>query len=300
MIATAAATVSIGAHAEVATQRAREHFALDFADHECVDCDRTPPAGVAAFDYWSTARLTQRAGRDGTLGISDLSDKESTMFSGIGAIVCDVAGKSTTTTAFLVGSFDIVVTVAHTFEHDGAKADPSNCTYTTTDEFGQIRERIPLSYFKSEWELEDGAFGQLSTDLAVVRLSKRSDYAQRTMPLGKFRGGNAPVLMIGFNDDLDLGSIKRKSRGNVFERRARTATLTNPLFTHDMDAANLAAGAPVIDERTGIIIGVHTSLASASRQTQGNAFIPMNDWLEHTLLAEIKAEEGESGAAAKN
>jgi hypothetical protein len=55
--------------------------------------------------------------------------------------------------------------------------------------------------------------------------------------------------------------------------------------------ARIAPGAPVIDERTGVIIGIHTFLPS-----RGNNMITMNDWLEATLRTEIQAKkEADSG-----
>ena len=58
-------------------------------------------------------------------------------------------------------------------------------------------------------------------------------------------------------------------------------------FTHDMDSRGIAPGAPVIDERTGVIIGIHTRLPS-----RGNSMITMNDWLESTLRSEIQQKTG--------
>ena len=125
-----------------------------------------------------------------------LSDQEYFSFSGVGAIVCTVNGQQRMSTAFLVGAFDIGVTVAHTFVDNGQWAQPENCVYTTTDSVGQIRERIPVAYIKAQWESEAGALGQLAKDFAVIRLSEPSRFAQRTMPLGKFSGFGASVLMI--------------------------------------------------------------------------------------------------------
>ena len=58
-------------------------------------------------------------------------------------------------------------------------------------------------------------------------------------------------------------------------------------FTHDMDSRGIAPGAPVIDERTGVIIGIHTRLPS-----RGNSMITMNDWLEVDPAHRDPAEEG--------
>ena len=218
-----------------------------------------------------------------------LSDQEYLSFSGVGAIVCTVQGKQQMSTAFLVGAFDIGVTVAHTFERDGRWAQPENCVYTSTDSLGQIRERIPVSYIKAQWKSEDGAFGQPAKDFAVIRLSEPSKFAQRTMPLGKFTGAAANVLMIGFNSSLDSDTVKRKTRGMVYERVVNGVAISSMAgFTHDMDSHDIASGAPVIDESTGVIIGVHTQwLQSAANATARNTMITMNDWLERTLRVEM-------------
>jgi hypothetical protein len=218
-----------------------------------------------------------------------LSDQEYLSFSGVGAIVCTVDGKQQMSTAFLVGAFDIGVTVAHTFERNGKWTQPEQCTYTSTDSLGQIRERIPVSYIKAQWESEDGAFGQPAKDFAVIRLSEPSRFAQRTMPLGKFSGTAASVLMIGFNSNLDGDTVKRKTRGMVYERTANGVAISSMAgFTHDMDSHDIASGAPVIDESTGVIIGVHTQwLQSAHNAPARNTMIAMNDWLERTLRLEM-------------
>jgi len=218
-----------------------------------------------------------------------LSDQEYFSFSGVGAIVCTVNGKSRMSTAFLVGAFDVGVTVAHTFADKGKWVQPQDCVYTTTDSLGQIRERIPVAYVKAQWS-EASAFGQLSKDFAVIRLVEPSRFAQRTMPLGKFSGVGASVLMIGFKANMDTDTTKLKTRGTVYERKANGIAVANVAgFTHDMDARDIAPGAPVIDERTGIIIGVHTSGLTGTNRTR-NTMIAMNEWLEATIRTELSAE----------
>jgi hypothetical protein len=223
-----------------------------------------------------------------------LSDQEYLSFSGVGAVVCTVHGVQRMSTAFLVGAFDIGVTVAHTFEHNGEWAQPENCVYTTTDSLGQVRERIPVSYIQAQWESEAGAYGQPAKDFAVIRLSEPSRFAQRTMPLGKFSGGVASVVMIGFNENLDGDTVKRKTRGTVYERKVNGVAISSMAgFTHDMDSRDIASGAPVIDENTGVIIGIHTQWNHAATATAKaavrNTMIAMNDWLERTLRSEMMA-----------
>ena len=201
----------------------------------------------------------------------ELSEQDLSAFSGVGMIACTVDSGVQTSTAFLVGAFDIGVTVAHTFENGHNGIVPTDCVYTSIDSQGQIRERIPVAYVRSQWETEAGAFGQPAKDVAVFRLSEPSRYAQKTMPLGRFTGDAAPVIMVGYRADIGWATIKRKARGMAFER------------THDMDSRGIAPGAPVIDERTGVIIGIHTRLPA-----QRNGMITMTDWLETTLRSEIQ------------
>ena len=91
--------------------------------------------------------------------------------------------------------------------------------------------------------------------------------------------------MVGFKSDAS-DTVKRKAQGTVYERSAAGVTISSLAgFTHDMDSRGIAAGAPVIDERSGVIIGMHTRLGSGR-----NTMITMNDWLEATLRTEMQAQ----------
>lgn len=260
---------------------------------ECMPspADATDNPRRRLLDFTTDLQLATAAGTG--LGRTELSDQESSSFSGVGAVVCTVNSKQRMSTAFLVGAFDVGVTVAHNFADDGHWAGPENCVYTSTDSLGQIRERIPIVSIKAQWQDEAGAFGQPAKDFAVIRLSEPSRYAQRTMPLGKFSGTMASVLMIGFNADMDVDAMKSKRRGRVYERKANGIAISNFAgFMHDMDSRGIAAGAPVIDERSGVIIGVHTTwMPAANAQALGprNTMITMNEWLEKTLKMELQA-----------
>lgn len=218
-----------------------------------------------------------------------LSDQELSSFSGVGMIVCTVDGESRSSTAFLVGAFDIAVTVAHTFNTDSG--EPATCVYNSTDSLGQIRERIPVAYIKSQWEIEAGASGELAKDLAVVRLTQPSRFAQRTMPLGRFSGAPASVVMVGFKDMTYSDTFKQKKRGRVYGEGVGVTEPSLGAFMHDMDSMQIAPGAPVMDERTGIIIGIHTRVDQRS-----NTMITMNDWLEATIRTELAATPQEATA----
>jgi hypothetical protein len=234
---------------------------------------------------------------------AELSDQDLAAFSGVGLIACTVDTGIQTSTAFLVGAFDIGVTVAHTFEKNGhEQVTPTDCVYTSIDSQGQVRERIPVAYIRSQWDTQAGAFGQPSKDVAVFRLTEPSRYAQKTMPLGRFSGAAAPVIMVGYKADIGWATTKSKARGLAYERsNAGKSVASAAGFTHDMDARGIAPGAPIIDERTGVIIGIHTRLPAPGNnpgKNMGNGIITMNDWLETTLRSEIQLKaknEGDSG-----
>ncbi len=285
------------------TSHARAAVGLCNSGTDCspsrIDSNATPETQLLEFAAALQASVNGRA----SVRRHELSSQEYHSFSGVGAIVCSINGRQRMSTAFLVGAFDIAVTVAHTFDDNGVPVSADNCIYTSTDSLGQIRERIEVSYIKSQWDAEAGAAGHTSMDFAVVRLREPSHYAQRTMPLGKFSGAAVPVLMIGFRDDLESDPLKSKGHGTVYARTDDGISLAAlEGFTHDIDARGIAAGAPVIDERTGVIIGIHTLRTQpgivSAKVSRRNAMITMNEWLEQTLRVEMQIEE-EKGANAK-
>ncbi|HWK48628.1 MAG TPA: hypothetical protein VNR40_02025 [Steroidobacter sp.] len=278
---------AMAALALMGTQRAHADLALCDKGNRCAP-DLSTPAESQHFFRFSVAHDLATP-HETSLRRSEVTSKDYASFSGVGVISCMVGGKQRTSTAFLVGAFDIGVTVAHTFQKSASGAEPADCTYNSIDSMGQVRERIPVSYVKSQWD-EAGAAGQISKDFAVVRLSQPSRYAQRTMPLGRFSGAAASVVMVGYKTDIDADSIKRKARGTVYERRANSIVHSSAGgFTHDLDSRDIAPGAPVIDETTGVIIGMHA-------QSTRNTMITMDDWLETTIKSEMQQEHREARA----
>jgi len=273
-------TGALAALALMGNERAHADAALCGKGNQCTP-DLTSPADDQHYFRFSVAH--EQGAQHDSLRRTEVTSKDYASFSGVGVISCMVDGKQRTSTAFLVGAFDIGVTVAHTFQKSASGAEPSDCTYNSIDSLGQVRERIPVSYVRSQWD-EAGAAGQISKDFAVVRLSQASRYAQRTMPLGRFSGAAASVVMIGYKSDIDSDSIKRKARGTVYERRENgIVTSSAGGFTHDLDSRGIAPGAPVIDETTGVIVGMHA-------QSTRNTMITMNDWLETTIKAEMQQQ----------
>jgi hypothetical protein len=279
---------AIAAAVLTGSPRADADTALCAKGTECRQ-DLPSPASDQHFFRFSTAH-DQAGPHETSLRRTEVSAKDYPSFSGVGVIACTVDGKQRTSTAFLVGAFDIGVTVAHTFQKSADGSEPSDCMYNSLDSLGQVRERIPVSYVKSQWD-EAGASGQITKDFAVVRLSEPSRYAQRTLPLGRFSGAAVSAVLIGYKSDIDSDSIKRKARGMVYERRANgIVTSSAGGFTHDMDSRGIAPGAPVIDESTGVIIGIHA-------QSARNTMITMDDWLEKTLRSEMKQGQQQEARA---
>lgn len=225
----------------------------------------------------------------------DLTRTEERAFRGIGAIVCTVGGTRRSSTAFLVGTFDIAVTVADTFQRNGIWAGSGDCVYHSADRGGQIRERIPIAYFKAQWREDPSAFGQPAKDLAMVRRSRPSRFAYRTLSFSRFSGSAAPVMLIGFRADPDFEPLKHKRSGTLFEGSGKRITSGFPRMIHDIDTRGLASGAPLLDQRDGVVIGIHAKVlsegssltAAGSRRVQRNAMLVMSQWLERVLRAEI-------------
>ncbi len=93
------------------------------------------------------------------------------------------------------------------------------------------------------------------------------------MPLGRFSGAAASVVMVGYKSDIDADSIKRKARGTVYERRANSiVSASTGGFTHDLDSRDISPGAPLIDETTGVIVGMHAQSARNTLQVERQSF----------------------------
>ena len=109
-----------------------------------------------------SARGTASARRDG------LSSQEFYSFSGVGAIVCTVNGQQRMSTAFLVGAFDIAVTVAHTFEDNGAQV-----ARTTVSIPAPIRSARFVSAFRFLHQVPVGSRSRRESDMRR-RISRSS------------------------------------------------------------------------------------------------------------------------------
>jgi hypothetical protein len=245
---------------------------------------REPLLDLAAQVGWAAL-----IGQASELRHTSIPRSEYRTFSGIGAIVCSVEGAQRAATAFLVGGFDIAVTVAHAFEFEGRMAHAHECHYLVYGPLGQIRERIPLSEIHSQWRSERESFGRPDSDLAVIRLSSAARLPQKTLSLTKFAFTGAPVSLIGFSPELGTDPHQRRLRGHVYLRPRNNCVK----FAHDVKPRLISSGAPLIDRRDGVVIGIHNYVKEpltggvSTCTDRGNAMLLMTDWLEQTLRTEI-------------
>jgi hypothetical protein len=238
--------------------------------------------------------LRTSAGRRYTGAVLTTDDYK--LFGGIGAVVCEYELERRAATAFLVGRFDIAVTVASVFEFRDRVAEPNECFYANAGPFGQIRERIAIGTIKTQWRLHPETRGWPQSDLAVVRLTAPVEQALRTLSLTRFAHASAPAILVGYGRDVAADAIKRKVHGRVYQHAANGCVR----FWHDIDARNVTPGAPVIDPRDNVVIGIHTRVRPRSHgragcTASGNAMLTMTEWLEQTLRAEIGAGTGTAG-----
>jgi hypothetical protein len=263
--------------------------------------------GSHAVQTSSTRQAAREMARTGSIVRNDatartaLSSDDYFDFSGIGAIVCSVGEQHWTSTAFFVGAFDVMVTSADAFTRNGVRASADQCVYTNSDSQGRFREQIPVAYFKSQWELEDGAFGDRARDLAVVKLNEQSAYAQKTMALAKFDGQRTQAFVVAFQSDMDVDTMKTKAAGFVYPSSGQAKRPA--LYSHDIAVRGIAAGAPVINSKTGAIIGLcpDLSVSTTAQHTAPaavNDLVPMNAWLETTLRAELKMGKTKNASGA--
>ncbi|HSN71386.1 MAG TPA: hypothetical protein VLT59_07745, partial [Steroidobacteraceae bacterium] len=106
--------------------------------------------------------------------VAGLTGDDLRLYSGVGALHCEIAGEERIATAFLVGAFDVVVTVAHAFDAGERDVGASDCTFVNTGADGRVVERIRVAEFRSKWVDDPSARGSPWQDVAVARLERIS------------------------------------------------------------------------------------------------------------------------------
>jgi hypothetical protein len=216
------------------------------------------------------------------LAIPRLSGEELQRYSGVGALNCRVDGRDRTVTAFLVGAFDVVVTVAHAFEDAGRSITPSDCTFINTASDGRVVERIGVVSFRSKWLDDPSTRGRPGQDIAVAKLERISDFAQRTLPFKKFDGTPTEVTVVGYQTGRGGEWIKGKSP--ALADAESTSGVEEKIVWVDRNLGPSASGAPVIDAASGAVIGVNQG---AGDPRDGNLLV-IDDWLTGAIRTYVR------------
>jgi Trypsin-like peptidase domain len=219
--------------------------------------------------------------------IRRLSGDDLRLYSGVGALTCRDEGRQRTVTAFLVGAFDVVVTVAHAFEDSAGVIAASDCAFVNTDADGRVVERIPVAEFRSKWTDEPWTRGSPRQDIAVARLARTSDYAQRTLPFTKFDGHPREVTVVAYENGHGGEWIKGKSHARAHEIPLPDASGVVPKVVWvDQSLPPTASGAPVLDATSGVVIGVNQGI-DGTGVPNGNLLV-IDEWLTRTILTFTK------------
>jgi hypothetical protein len=213
-----------------------------------------------------------------------LTGTDARLYSGVGALHCRVDGRDRLVTAFLVGAFDVVVTVAHAFEGADGVVGPSACTFVNTDAEGRIVERIPVAEFQSRWADEPLIRGSAREDVAVARLERRSEFAQHTLAFRRPEDYPRDVAVVGYRAGVGGEWLKGKSPA--------LADLSNDspqVIWSGQAPESSASGAPVVDIATGAVIGINQARSGATR----GALLEIDDWLARAILSYVRSNRPE-------
>jgi hypothetical protein len=222
-----------------------------------------------------------------------LSGEDLERYSGVGALRCHSDdGSERVVTAFLVGAFDVVVTVAHAFDDTTGTVAPSDCSFVQTDSNGRLVERIGVAEFKSKWIDEPAMRGSPRQDVAVARLERSSGYAQRTLAFKRFDGQTRDVAVVAYQTEVDGTWIKGESRAMAATLRSSgEANVIPQLVWSSVIPQPSASGAPVIDIDTGAVIGIN----QYPGQTERGTLLVIDEWLASAIRGYANAPDPAGG-----
>jgi hypothetical protein len=208
------------------------------------------------------------------------TEAEQEKFSALGRIECPYPGESASSThrylssAFIVEREDTVVTTSHAFFElkslPQVKAEtrfaPRSCHFATYDRFGKQRDRIVIVFAKIYWD-EPGYHGDLSYDLAIVKLERRPRHAIHGFALGNGKNlDGKPIILVSFSNDVVDLTRPRKSSGKiypmpvngVFKVEDQRLSDNKRMFATSVDSGHGSSGGFYLSEK-GLVVGVHES-----------------------------------------
>jgi hypothetical protein len=191
----------------------------------------------------------------------NLTSNEGNTFGAVNKVSCRIANnRRIESTAPLIVSNTIAVTVAHAFYNEGTKSEeltPSDCEYVVYDENDKIIDRVKISTIKSRW-VEDNRYYDLTQDIALIKLERQPKGNAKPLRLetGPSDPGT-PIEIIGFHIDIDGGQRRIFSEGTITAKTGSREEHNDTVLIHNASAVNETSGAPLIDKKTGFILGLH-------------------------------------------
>jgi hypothetical protein len=206
----------------------------------------TPTALAAVFDSSPRRNLTPDEGR---------------AFGAVNKVACRIANnRQIETTAPLIASNQIAVTVAHAFHNEGTENEeltPNDCEYVVYDENDNIIDRVKIVTIKSRW-VEDNRYDDRTQDIALIKMERppRGHLKPFRLEKGPSDPGT-PIEIIGFHVDIDGGHRRVFSEGTIIAKTGSEEEHNDTVLIHNASAVNETSGAPLIDKKTGFVLGLH-------------------------------------------
>lgn len=201
-----------------------------------------------------------------------LDPEQQNKYLNIGKIECRISGYETIkATGWIAASNDTLSTVAHAFYHTETKLriNPSSCTFAIYGTRGQELDRIDILYARSGWD-DPEKFRDRSFDIAIVKLARRPRYRIAGPKLAIAKDLDArPVTFISFHGgSADLHyNIVRQTHGMLIKMPADANPTADDslyfvsdftrLFQVGYDSLKGSSGGMIVDDVTGMVLGVH-------------------------------------------
>lgn len=224
-------------------------------------CFEVPAAVAAVFDSSPRRNLTAIEG---------------IAFGAVNKISCQIGnGRQIASTASLIVSNQIAVTVAHAFYNEGTKSEeltPADCEYIVYDEDDHIIDRVKITTINSRW-VEDNLYYDRTQDIALIKLERPPKGTAKPLRLetGPSDPGT-PIEIIGFHVDFDGGQRRIFSEGVIAAKTGTEEERNDTVLIHNASAVNETSGAPLIDKKTGFILGLHLGRTHAPDQEKSLKF----------------------------
>ena len=195
-------------------------------------------------------------------------ENEYQAFSGIGRLRCPIRDGWSTATAFQAGSYDMMITTAHSFIDPATGKDsvPQNCNVTFYYPNGSPRETVGIRRVVSRWS--DPKFrGDVSNDIAIILLDTVTKTPSHASPVELESRPYGVVTLIGFAANRTISYTRMvKSVGisahfpkDMAQRHSKQAgePIHNPdnVIAASYDAASGSSGSPIF--MNGRVIGIH-------------------------------------------